>query len=218
MFSKVEFLVATGRRVALGGWRFDIGTYWLLKGCNYSFLDLRRGGHKCMFEHFWNQDWKIFLWLTFWFCFPGMARGLGVTYWFLSPAAAPPVSWCLLSFWTMPMSFIHGLFCAWPPMPPLCHMVEAGHPYTRTRGPGPTLVRTRLKRRASALHTCGSHRPPHSLLHRSTAAAPLTHSIDLLLSPRCKLYGLVCNPWVRVDVLMTSGLARILFKCFFYCI
>lgn len=52
MFSKVEFLVATGRRVALRGWRFDIGTYWLLKGCNYSFLDLRRGGDKCMFVHF----------------------------------------------------------------------------------------------------------------------------------------------------------------------
>lgn len=30
MFSKVEFLVATGRRVALRGWRFDIGT---LTGC-----------------------------------------------------------------------------------------------------------------------------------------------------------------------------------------
>lgn len=60
MFSKVEFLVATGRRVALRGWMFDIGTYWLLTGCNYSFVDLWRGGDKFMFVHFCNQDWKIF--------------------------------------------------------------------------------------------------------------------------------------------------------------
>lgn len=176
-----------------------------------------------MFVNMCNLD-RIFF-----FCFPGMTRlcpGVVfwiVTYWFLSPAAAPPVSWCLRSFWTMPMSFIQGLFCAWPPMPPLCHMVEAGHPHSRTRGPRTTLVRTRLN--WSGLERCAAHlwrppprrphRPPHSPLHRSTAtaaaAAALTHSIDLLLSPRCKLYGLVCKAWIRVDVLMVSGLARVLF-------
>lgn len=80
MFSKVEFLVATGRRVALRGWMFDIGTYWLLKGCNYSFLDFGEVGINVCLYTFETRIERFFLWLTFWFCFPGMARGLGVTY------------------------------------------------------------------------------------------------------------------------------------------
>lgn len=57
-----------------------------------------------------------------------MGRNCYCTYWFNVRSVdadvwPPPESWWRRSLWTMPISFIHGLFCACPPIPPLCHMV-----------------------------------------------------------------------------------------------
>lgn len=59
MLSKVEFLVATGRRVALRGWSFDIELTGCLNNILYSFVDLLRGENKLMFVNMCNLD-RIF--------------------------------------------------------------------------------------------------------------------------------------------------------------
>lgn len=95
------------------------------------------------------------------------------------------------------------VLCVAPHAPALPHGGGRSFALAHTRSWSDTCPH---KTEPSLLTRCTPVAPtPHPT--RTHCTAPLTHYIDLLLSPRCKLYGL-CRPRIRADVLMASGLTQ----------
>lgn len=108
------------------------------------------------------------------------------TYWFLSAAAAPPESWWRRSLWTMPINFIQGLFCAWPPIPPLCHMMNAVHPSLKNTNTSQKATRTLLV----SAHYWSRQLIPHP---HQPVATPHHHYATTSCKLCLKKYWIVCG-------------------------